>query len=676
MLISATGSQLPIHKAPAVASIITAEDIEKIGATDLNQVLETVPGVHVILNPLLSVGRFWSFRGIHASTGMKGVLLLMNGVPINSIYTGNIPQYCIIPVADISRVEVIRGPGSAVHGADAFGGTINIITKDAHEINGYRAGLRGGSFNTYDAWAQYGGSLLGWNVALSMEYQRSDGDDGRIIEADNQSRFDGRFGSDASLTPAEMLTNYEVFNGHIDLNKDYWDLRLWTWFLKDGGSGADPSQSVTQVEDAVNYDQYLAEIEYTNPELFTNWEMRFYSSFLYRSLLNKWVMFPPGAVLPIGDDGNAFTGNNLVTFTDGYIGQPGYDDKEAAIEGSAFYTGFNNHRIRSGAGFKFFDLTATEKKNFGPSVINGTQPVVDGTLTDLTGSPYAYIPDKERKLWYLFLQDEWHFAKKWELTAGVRYDHFSDFGDTINPRLALVWETRYDFTTKLLYGRAFRAPSFQELYVQNNPLFLGNDELNPQTIDTVELAFDYQLKSNLRTILNMFAYETKEIIAVLPDKDADGNPMGTRTFHNAGTEIGYGFEIEVDWEVTDTIHLNGNFAFQHSEDKDTGEETPDAPGIQLYLNPHWKFYPNWSLDAQIYWIGDRVRAESDTREEIDDYALVNMTLRRKNIFKHWDIALAVRNLFDEDAREPAANIPDDYPMEGLSFYGEVRFHYE
>lgn len=72
------------------------------------------------------------------------------------------------------------------------------------------------------------------------------------------------------------------------------------------------------------------------------------------------------------------------------------------------------------------------------------------------------------------------------------------------------------------------------------------------------------------------------------------------------------------------------------------------------------------------------------RPDIDDYGLVNLTLRRKNIVKHWDIGLAVRNLFDENAREPSpydpttplgAQIPDDYPMEGQSFWAELRFHF-
>ncbi|QTA87200.1 TonB-dependent receptor domain-containing protein [Desulfonema magnum] len=83
-----------------------------------------------------------------------------------------------------------------------------------------------------------------------------------------------------------------------------------------------------------------------------------------------------------------------------------------------------------------------------------------------------------------------------------------------------------------------------------------------------------------------------------------------------------------------------------------------------------------SLDTQFHWIGDRKRSEDDTRPDIDDYALVDIAVQRKNIAKHWDIALKACNLFDKDAKEPSSSsIPDDYPMEGRSFYGEIRCHF-
>jgi iron complex outermembrane receptor protein len=247
----------------------------------------------------------------------------------------------------------------------------------------------------------------------------------------------------------------------------------------------------------------------------------------------------------------------------------------------------------------------------------------------------------------------------------------------VNPRAALVWETTDELITKLLYGHAFRAPAFGEQYVKNNPVGVGNENLDPETIETVELAFEYQPRKDVRLKLNLFHYETEGLIALT------GTTL-PQQYNNYAEQEGDGFEIELDWQPYEQLILRANFAYQQSENKTIGHDVHDAPEMQFYLNPHWDFLTDWSLDGQYFWIGERNRAEGDSREEIDDYHLVNLTLRRTNIAQNWDVAVAVRNLFDEDAREPSpydskapqgSFIPNDYPMEGISFWAELRFHF-
>ena len=181
----------------------------------------------------------------------------------------------------------------------------------------------------------------------------------------------------------------------------------------------------------------------------------------------------------------------------------------------AFYNGYTNHRLRVGSGVYYAKLRVNETKNYGPGVIDGTVPVIDGTLTDVTGTSNIYIEPKNRTNYFAFLQDEWTFARDWSTTLGLRYDHYSDFGNTLNPRAALVWQTKYNLTTKLLYGRAFRAPSFAELYAINNPIRLGNANLRPETIDTLEMAFDYQPTFDINTKFNFFTYKIRNQISLV-----------------------------------------------------------------------------------------------------------------------------------------------------------------
>ena len=137
----ATGAQQPIRRAPAVASVITAEDIRAMGAIDLDDVLASVPGMHVnrsanFYAPLYAV------RGVMSQYNPQ-VLMLQNGIPMTTLFVGSKGNlWGGMPLENVARIEIIRGPGSALYGADAFSGVINIITKTADEIEGTQLGGR------------------------------------------------------------------------------------------------------------------------------------------------------------------------------------------------------------------------------------------------------------------------------------------------------------------------------------------------------------------------------------------------------------------------------------------------------------------------------------------------------------------------------------------------------
>jgi iron complex outermembrane receptor protein len=254
----------------------------------------------------------------------------------------------------------------------------------------------------------------------------------------------------------------------------------------------------------------------------------------------------------------------------------------------------------------------------------------------------------------------------------VRYDDYSDFGDTVNPRVALVWTTTTKLTTKLLYGSAFRAPSYSELGYRFNPVSVGNPKLKPEHIDTVELSFSYRVSNDLQTSLTLFDYHAKDMIEFVRDLDAT-----TSTAQNARDQDGQGFELETNWEPNPLWRLSGSYSYQDAKDSKTHAAVPDAPGQQIKLNASWEFKPNWLLTSQLNWVGDRQRAATDPRPAIADYTLIHMTLRRNDVITNLDMTLALRNITDEDAREPSnGSIPDDYPMASRSGWLEVKYRFQ
>src|SRR5450759_1418737 len=115
----ATGSRQPIARAPSVATVVTAEDIAAIGAADLDEVLETVPGIHVSRSPI-GYNPIYTIRGINTQYNPQ-VLMLVNGIPITAVYVGDRSQiWGGMPGENIARIEVIRGPGSALYGRRFF----------------------------------------------------------------------------------------------------------------------------------------------------------------------------------------------------------------------------------------------------------------------------------------------------------------------------------------------------------------------------------------------------------------------------------------------------------------------------------------------------------------------------------------------------------------------------
>ena len=268
------------------------------------------------------------------------------------------------------------------------------------------------------------------------------------------------------------------------------------------------------------------------------------------------------------------------------------------------------------------------------------------------------------------MQDVWSFANDWELTAGIRYDDYNDFGNTWNPRAALVWSARHDTTVKLLYGQAFRAPSFAEFRNQNNPVALGNDELDPEEIETFELAIDFRPMQELRFGANVFYYEWDDIIRFVLDTGT-----GTAQAENIGEQEGYGAEFEFEWMPMNNLSFLANYAYQDSEDKDTDEDAGNAPHHQIYARANWEFLPNWYLTPAFNYVIDRDRPPGDTRDELDDYQVFDLTLRSNAFSDQWELAVGVRNLFNsspEEPTDPSLNISNDLPLERRSVFAELR----
>jgi iron complex outermembrane receptor protein len=216
------------------------------------------------------------------------------------------------------------------------------------------------------------------------------------------------------------------------------------------------------------------------------------------------------------------------------------------------------------------------------------------------------------------------------------------------------------------------------LYIINNPVATGNPDLTPETMESTEGAVSWQVAPGLNLGANVYDFTMRDILRFVPNS---ADPSSGSTAQNAGKLKGQGFELEFAWDATRQLRLTGNFSQQRTWDPDTGEDPGMAPRHRAYGRSDWRFAPGWSLNTQVNWVADRRRQPGDSRGPAEDYTLVDMALRTEGMRRQWSATLAVRNLFDVDAREPSpltqpfVYIPYDLPLPGrqISVMGSIAF---
>lgn len=640
-------------QAPSVVSVITAEDIKATGATNLTEALQTVPSLYIKPN-------LFGFRPLLSFRGAAGThtLLMVNGAPVKDLIWSSGIYWKGLPADMIEKIEVIRGPGSALFGSDASSGVVNVITKTAGRMDRSEAGMRVGSFDSQSAWWQHGGKWNDMDFAVAAEFSRTDGHKPHI-GWDGQSTQDARAGVNTHISYAPGPAGYGWQGADIRFSLAQGNWRLLGDYARHdnveigltGGGVLDPA---TRGSDS----RLDLQLQYANAAFAQDWGVN--AEVRYRNLEydsgDGFMERPPGFVCTAASN---CAGAAVGTYPNGLINRQRSAERDWNVEGRGHYTGIRNHGIIVGSGYGWQDLHhVSHIVNYGTGPTGAALPA-GGPLVDLSGSAYAFAPEKTRTIGYAFVQDIWKLAQNWELTAGARIDHYSDFGSAVTPRLGLVWQSAPALTTKLMYGEAFRAPSYLELY-SLTAATLPNPGLAPEKSRTWDLAFSWLATRDLSLGLTLYRFTQTDLIA----QDS------SLKYQNMGKNIASGYELEAQWQVTRTWRLAGNLS-------DRNDTTPynSTPRQTGYLRSDWLFAPAWHWNLQANLVGPHAVAPGDPRAAIHAYALVDTTIRHTP-HRDWEIAASIRNLFNVDARELSSkSLPENLPLPRRSLFAEMRYKF-
>lgn len=633
LLVSATKRVVPLRKAPAIATVITDDEIRDMGARNLTDILKTIPGLGISINE--QGVRMFEVRGITTTLSEK-ILVMMDGHPLNTAYVGSALSYVYddLTVENIAQLEVVRGPGSALYGANAFTAVINIITKKPSSMaGGGEVKVSGGSFDTKKL-NVLGGRIFenSLQILYNLDYWKTSGPDLEILQ-------DRLTGTPFTTTPGNADNEFEKTD--LFLKILYKNLAFQGEYLaKDRGTYAGFNYALTD-GNSWHINNYWGEVSYnhTFSDILSSTVKVYYDYFEQDPQLE---LMPP-----------------LPGFPEGIIGAPKLKNRTTGSEIQIDYDPFKHNHLITGLLYKKINQYDVKHiANFNP--LTGA-PL--GQLQDIS-SWGNFNKDVKREIYAAYLQDEWELRDNLNLTLGTRYDHYSDFGDTINPRAGLVWGITEKIDLKLLYGEAFRAPNFVELYNANNPVIIGNPDLQPEKIKTYEVGFTYRLAKPYHIGFNYFHNEIDELISW----DTSTSPA---QYINKGGSENNGFEIILTGEYSKSNYWNISYTYQDPKDADTKLRLPNVPYHRANLNFNHQLSQYITAHTDLLWTGTRARSAGDPRPEMPSYMVADLTFTARNFFKTFEIQCAFHNLFDKQYEDPDTSgmsqyIPNDFPRDGIS----------
>lgn len=652
-LVTATRRVTPLRKAPAIATVITAEEIKNMAASNLYDVLKRIPGIGISINEQPTKMAV-EVRGVRTKNSEK-ILFMINGHRMNNHIIGEgVNVVGDISLYNIKRIEVVRGPGSALYGANAFVAVINIITKSAEDAKGVQLTAGAGSFDSqhYDIIAGYNGETL--KTVGMVDYFRTHGP--RYgIDYDAQSRNDSLFGTNASLAPGRTLDWKKKFDSAVDVAYGNFAFRGRA-IITDRGPYIGVGRALN-IGTHQNFDQYSIDLIYAK-ELSesTDFNARLYADQFELDL--NWQILPPGARIGASS-----------VLPDGYWGRPMTKNRTIGME-IVTNTAIGDTILT--AGVMAEDQKQFETRTISNATYDTLQPLPGG-MQDVS-STMNFNRDANRNLWAFFLQDVWNITKEIVLTAGLRHDHYSDFGGTTNPRLGLTAEVVKDLNVKLLFGRAFRAPSFTELYTRNNVSERGNPDLKPETINSYEAAVEYRFFERVTMRTNYFHNTINNMIVL------DATSPNPQPYINLGGARINGIENELLVNLGNGHSGFINYCYQEPRDRQTNRLLPDVPTQRLNAGINLAIWKYLNVNTNYSWVGKRIRAENDARPQLPAQSTFDLALIGKKIVKNFEIKASLYNVFNNNYRDPSPyayrlQVPNDYPTNARTLFLEATYRF-
>ena len=258
------------------------------------------------------------------------------------------------------------------------------------------------------------------------------------------------------------------------------------------------------------------------------------------------------------------------------------------------------------------------------------------------GPKYISDPNYSRDITSMYLNDKYSVSSDFDLSAGLRYDHYSDIGDAYSPTLGLVYRLNDKIRLKSLYSHSYRAPSWVEL--------TSNSKLDPEISDSIEAGIIYKKNQNNTLRINFYASQIKDMIT----------KVGGSYTQNTKNKF-YGSELEYIYIPTNQIELNFFASYIDARDDD-GNKLAEIADILSTGSLIYKTNNGFSFGSLLKYVSSPKRADTDTRSDMSDSTIFDQTISYN--FEEFKACIIIKDLFNNGTYYA---LPENTPGTGFDF---------
>lgn len=688
-VVTATKTQLEKKEVPVAVEVITAQKIKDLGAYSVQDALRLASNVDVQDNGM--TGNQVMLRG----NDTMHTLILIDGKRMaaeNTQSSQNAYELKRINIADVERIEVIRGNGSALYGSDAMGGVINIITKkattpsisvamhtgskdEATSFN-YSSGRQGkvavkigggiekvrkidsGVYKSYstsgkqeDAIGKYNdasttnmyGTRRFLNTGINYAFDDNHDLDFTMNFMREQLKSDSWNSYGADYTNCQMTTLGGFINDmmHVDL-KSMPSEAANAWLARMSGM-LGGTYTVDDLDMSMPNPMTIQHYPMRSLHFYDNNRSDFslcfngkdgkhdYNVRAYFSELRK-------------ENTSHYINLNTNTKKDVDFDQNNY--KQLVVEGKDSYKMDDNNTLTWGAEYKKDTMDGTHLRDSGSNLKYLTINGITKPSSEVSSETVA-----------LYLQDELRVGNKLLLIPALRVDHHDSFGTHTSPKIGATYSMSDNARIKANYGKGYRAPTLYELYSKMEksgmaPMtvhVLGNPDLNPETSTNFDLGFETEL-GKLNSKITYFHNDIKNMI--------DGDDYtGPETITNPGIWSKYvnygkvkisGFETEFGYNFDEHWSLRTVYNYLDAKDQQTGNRLAYRARHNGLVQLTWTDAKENPLTVNLYnrYYFDYHQSNSANYQHDYSFSTTGLTVS-KQFNKNYRVYAGVDNIFDK-----------------------------